>query len=225
MLRMSTRSNGAGIGGYSFCERGSISGDGSAVAMVCRIGRNPSTSVDDPPLVPSPSVTYNRSHVYVRDSAAGASSSIRLVDVSPDGLTEANTAAATVPAAFSPSSRLVAYSSSATNLTRSTGCSPACMAVPGGAISQVFVYDRFAADPALRRSFVVSLVRRPSATAFPNYSPILTASASRFVSLGGALDDNLFVAYSARGTGGDWAQMPLTADQLFVSPVGDYLFQ
>jgi hypothetical protein len=217
MLRMSATSGGNEIGQSSQCANAILSGDGSAISMRCIVGST------DPSIVPSPSTTALRGHYYVRDTAAGAASSIIMVDVSTDGTAEGS-ASVSGPAGLSNNGRFVVFGTQSTNLRRSTGCSPACL-VTSASISQIYVFDRFAVDPELQRNFAVSLIRRASATS-PNSAGLVYGGVySQRLGIGGE-DDNLFVAYSSRSTGSDWNQIPLSGkDQIYVSPVGDPQFE
>jgi hypothetical protein len=88
--------------------------------------------------------------------------------------------------------------------------------------AQIFVYDRFATDPALARSFVASLIRKTSGTlnvaGYPGGTPL------GLIAIGGAADDDMFVAFAGRASGA-WAQLGGAGYHAFVSPVGDPLFQ
>jgi hypothetical protein len=182
------------------------------VAFTCRVGNAADV------LVAAPSTTVGRRHVYAR--TIGSAASIEMIDVSPDGTAEGSSVAPEVAPAFSTDNRLVAYVSPSTNLTRSTGCTPACLTLAG---NQIYVRDRTSVAPELRRSFAVSVIRTRVAATSPNFVG-LSSSLVGTISLGGPFD-RAVVGFSGAFTGSNWSQLPTGWTQMMVAPAGTPAFQ
>jgi len=194
----------------SSCTQPSISEDASAITYLCALA-----SGDQ--VVTSPSTTALQIHVYYRKLASA--STLVMVDKSPAGA-EGDDDSDHGPS-ISKDGAIVGFATGASNLLRTTDCSPACQST-GGTI-QAYMFDAASADPDLKRAFVVSQVRSSGATPYAIASGGITApSGGHMVKVIG-VRDGAALAYVAPG--GSFTPLSSGDNQVFVSPISDSLSQ